>query len=74
MPRSGVQARRRGPNEASSEAEAHARGGDPRVRRELARWGATPSSEVGGSRCGVCPSSEMEVRPRGAGAGGLMGR
>jgi hypothetical protein len=64
MPRSGEQAWCRGPREASSEAEAHARGEYPRARWELARGGATPSSDMGVSQCGVCPLSETEV-PRG---------
>jgi hypothetical protein len=37
MPRSGEQVGRRGPREASSEAETHPRGRDPRARRELSR-------------------------------------
>jgi hypothetical protein len=64
MPRSGEQAQRCGPTEASSEAEAHARDEYTRARRELAQGGATPSSDTGVSQCGVCPSSETEV-PRG---------
>jgi hypothetical protein len=37
MPRSGEQVGRREPREASSEAEAYARGRNPRAGRELAR-------------------------------------
>jgi hypothetical protein len=58
----------------------------PQARRTIARGGAEPSSaaknrpkgrlslERGGeSWCGAWPSSEMEVRPRGAEVGCLMG-
>jgi hypothetical protein len=37
LSRSGEQAGHRGPREASSEAEAYARGWDPRAERELAQ-------------------------------------
>jgi hypothetical protein len=57
------------------------RGGDspegassPRARRRFARGGVKPLSEAEISWCGTWPSSEMEVRPRGAAAGYLMGR
>jgi hypothetical protein len=57
------------------------RGGDspegvssPRARRRFARGGVKPSSEAEISWCGTWPSSETEVRPRGAAAGYLMGR
>jgi hypothetical protein len=57
------------------------RGGDspeaasgPRARRRFTKGGVRPSSEVEISWCGVWPSSEAEVLPRGAEAGRSMGR
>jgi hypothetical protein len=47
MPQSGEQVWCRWTRAASSEAEPHARGWVPRMRRELARGGAKPSSEAG---------------------------
>jgi hypothetical protein len=48
--------------------------GGPRARQELTRGGVKPSSEVGVSWCGACPSSKAEVRSWGAGAGCLLDR
>jgi hypothetical protein len=87
MPRSREQEGRRGPKDASSEAEAYARGRNPLVGRELTRgakaldrggdtlMGRHALERGGGlSRCGARPSSETEVRPRGTASGDLMGR
>jgi hypothetical protein len=87
MPQSGEQAGRRGPREASSEAEAYARGRNPRAGWELARGAKAldrdgdtlkgrHALERGGGFlwCGARPSSEMEVHPRATASGGLMGR
>jgi hypothetical protein len=74
FPWSGEQAGHRGPREALIEVKAHARGWVSRARRELARGGVAPSSEAGVSWYSGYPSSETEVRPRGAEAGGLRGR
>jgi hypothetical protein len=87
MPRSGEQAGRRGPREASSEVEAYARGRNPLAERELTQGAKALNRDGdalkgrhalerggGGSRCGAHPSSETEVRPRGTTFGSLMGR
>jgi hypothetical protein len=64
MPRSGEQARHRGSLEASSEAEVHARGCDPRAGRELAR-GAKAIGRGGGALKG-CHALERGRGFRGA--------
>jgi hypothetical protein len=57
MPWSGEQVRHRGPRETSSEAEAYARGWDPRAGRELAR--AAKALERGGDTLKGCHTLEQ---------------
>jgi hypothetical protein len=60
LPRSGEQAGHRRPREALSEAEAHARGRDPRARWELSRGACETWVPLGPHRPGSRSSPTSE--------------